>query len=66
MSIENIDITDLLKDLAESLGDTTKAKIVKEAVHEIIRLRKSWEYQRKEFAKCISTIQLQKLLFFKG
>lgn len=48
MSIENIDITDLLKDLAESLGDTTKAKIVKEAVHEITRLRKSWEYQRKE------------------
>ncbi len=48
MSIENIDITDLLKDLAESLGDTTKAKIVKEAVHEITRLRKSWEFQRKE------------------
>ena len=44
----NIDIVDLLKDLAESLGDTTKAKIVNEAIHEIIRLRKSWEFQRKE------------------
>lgn len=44
----NIDIVDLLKDLTESLGDTTKAKIVKEAIHEIVRLRKSWKFQRKE------------------
>lgn len=44
----NIDIVDLLKDLGESLGDTTKAKIVKEAIHEIVRLRKSWKFQRKE------------------
>ena len=46
--IVNIDIVDLLEDLTESLGDTTKAKIVKEAIHEIVCLRKSCKFQRKE------------------